>query len=52
MKIDSEIVITGSFNFSKAAEERNAENLVIIKSPELAKQYISNWDLHKQHSER
>jgi phosphatidylserine/phosphatidylglycerophosphate/cardiolipin synthase-like enzyme len=32
--IDSETVITGSFNFTKAAEEKNAENLLIIKSNE------------------
>ncbi len=30
MVIDRETIITGSFNFSKAAEERNAENLLII----------------------
>lgn len=32
MIIDKEIVITGSFNFTKAAEERNAENLLILVS--------------------
>ena len=31
MVIDGETVITGSFNFTKAAEERNAENLLIIR---------------------
>jgi phosphatidylserine/phosphatidylglycerophosphate/cardiolipin synthase-like enzyme len=30
MIIDGETVITGSFNFTKAAEENNAENLLII----------------------
>jgi len=44
-------VITGSLNFSKAAEEKNAENLLIIKSSELAKKYIENWNNHKGHSE-
>jgi phosphatidylserine/phosphatidylglycerophosphate/cardiolipin synthase-like enzyme len=29
-------LITGSFNFTKAAEGKNAENLLIIKSRELA----------------
>lgn len=43
MVIDSGVVITGSFNFSKAAEERNAENLLVIRSPELAKIYSANW---------
>jgi phosphatidylserine/phosphatidylglycerophosphate/cardiolipin synthase-like enzyme len=28
--IDGEIVLTGSFNFTKAAQDKNAENLVII----------------------
>src|SRR5208283_3700736 len=36
MVIDGKTVITGSFNFTKQAG-KNAENLLIIKSPELAK---------------
>jgi len=52
MIIDKEIVISGSFNFTKAAEEKNAENLLIIKSKELAKTYIENWYKHKEHSEK
>ena len=52
MIIDGETVITGSFNFTKAAEEKNAENLLIIKSKELAKEYIQNFNVHKQHSEK
>jgi len=51
MIIDKETVITGSFNFTKAAEEKNAENLLIIKSKDLAKLYIDNWYKHKEHSE-
>ena len=39
--IDGKTVITGSFNFTKAAEEKNAENLLIIKSTELAKIYMT-----------
>jgi len=50
--IDKETVITGSFNFTKAAEEKNAENLLIMKSKELAKTYIENWSKHKDHSEK
>ena len=49
--IDSAVVVTGSFNFSKATEERNAENLLIINSPELAKVYTANWEQHRLHSE-
>ncbi|MDA8088713.1 MAG: phospholipase D family protein [Nitrospiraceae bacterium] len=51
MIIDRETVITGSFNFTKAAEYRNAENLLILKNGELARIYIDNWLLHKNHSQ-
>jgi phosphatidylserine/phosphatidylglycerophosphate/cardiolipin synthase-like enzyme len=36
-------IITGSYNFSKAAQNRNAENLLIIKSKVLAKTYTINF---------
>jgi phosphatidylserine/phosphatidylglycerophosphate/cardiolipin synthase-like enzyme len=52
MIIDRETVITGSFNFTKAAEEKNAENLLIIRNKEIAKIYQENWEKHKEHSER
>ena len=52
MIIDKETVITGSFNFTKAAEEKNAENVLVIKSKELAKVYMDNWYKHKEHSEK
>jgi phosphatidylserine/phosphatidylglycerophosphate/cardiolipin synthase-like enzyme len=52
MVIDKETVITGSFNFTRAAEEKNAENLIIIKSKELAGIYIENWNSHRDHSQR
>ncbi|HXY55470.1 MAG TPA: phospholipase D family protein [Nitrospirota bacterium] len=48
--IDKKTVITGSFNFTKAAENNNAENLLIISSTDLAKYYIQNWETHKEHS--
>lgn len=48
--IDGGIVITGSFNFTKAAEEKNAENLLIIRSEKLAGLYRENWILHRNHS--
>ena len=36
MIIDNATIITGSFNFTKAAEERNAENLLVLKdAPDL-----------------
>jgi len=51
MVIDGETVITGSFNFTKAAEENNAENLLIIHDKKLAERYTRNWQEHAQHSE-
>jgi phosphatidylserine/phosphatidylglycerophosphate/cardiolipin synthase-like enzyme len=48
--IDRSVVITGSFNFTKAAEEKNAENLLVIRSKELAKSYLDNWQHHRDHS--
>lgn len=50
MIIDSEIVITGSFNFTRAAEENNAENLLIIRDKKLAEIYTKNWRHHAEHS--
>ncbi|WP_375138167.1 phospholipase D family nuclease [Wolbachia pipientis] len=44
MIIDEQKIITGSFNFSDAAQKRNAENLLIITGdPPLVEQYIKNW---------
>ena len=40
MIIDGNTVITGSFNFTKAAEEKNAENLLIIESAKLTQRYM------------
>jgi len=51
MIIDGEAVITGSFNFTKAAEESNAENLLVIRDKKLAERYIKNWQEHERHSE-
>lgn len=51
MVIDQEIVITGSFNFTKAAQEKNAENLLVIHDKALAAQYSDNWHRHQKHSE-
>jgi phosphatidylserine/phosphatidylglycerophosphate/cardiolipin synthase-like enzyme len=50
--IDSSTLITGSFSFTKAAEENNAENLLVIKGKKsLVSQYVENFELHKAHSE-
>jgi len=52
MILDQETVITGSFNFSKSAETQNSENVLIIRSVELARLYRENWMKHKGHSEK
>ena len=51
MILDGFLVLTGSFNFTKAAEENNAENLLVINDPTLAKRYLDNWQAHQAHSE-
>jgi phosphatidylserine/phosphatidylglycerophosphate/cardiolipin synthase-like enzyme len=52
MVIDSHTVLTGSFNFTKAAEENNAENLLVIEDAALAKKYTDNFQKHLAHSEK
>lgn len=47
--IDGSIVITGSYNFSSSAEERNDENLVIIFNPEVASVFVEEfWRVYEQ----
>ena len=50
MVIDEQTVLTGSFNFTEAAEDRNAENLLVIQDSTVAAQYEANWRVHRQHS--
>lgn len=42
--IDEQIVITGSFNFSKSANKKNDENLLIIDNSEIAEKYIAEFN--------
>jgi phosphatidylserine/phosphatidylglycerophosphate/cardiolipin synthase-like enzyme len=42
--IDDDTVIAGSYNFSKRAEETNDENLLIIRSKAVARQYTEEFD--------
>lgn len=42
--IDDCIVITGSYNFTKAAEYRNVENLVIIEDKAVTRKYKINLE--------
>lgn len=44
-------VITGSFNFTRAAQHKNAENVVFIGGSDmLAQAYAANWQRHLAHS--
>ena len=50
--IDRITLLTGSFNFTKAAEEKNAENLLILKGNKpLTERYVQNFAEHKSHAE-
>ena len=50
--IDRQVVVTGSYNWSDSADDRNFENIVVIDCPEIAQQfadefsYIANSVLH------
>jgi phosphatidylserine/phosphatidylglycerophosphate/cardiolipin synthase-like enzyme len=44
MVLDGKHVETGSFNYSAAAVDRNAENVLVLRDvPELAAQYAAEW---------
>ncbi|MCF8178421.1 MAG: phospholipase D family protein [Sulfuritalea sp.] len=46
-------VITGSYNYTWSAQARNAENLLILRdNPTLLRQYLDNWQRHRDGSER
>jgi phosphatidylserine/phosphatidylglycerophosphate/cardiolipin synthase-like enzyme len=42
--VDQAIVVTGSYNFSTAAEDSNDENALIIHDPALAVAYYAQWE--------
>jgi phosphatidylserine/phosphatidylglycerophosphate/cardiolipin synthase-like enzyme len=48
--IDEQAFITGSFNFTKSAEDKNAGNLLVIKDKDIAMKYADNWNEHAKHS--
>jgi phosphatidylserine/phosphatidylglycerophosphate/cardiolipin synthase-like enzyme len=49
--IDGEMVLTGSFNLTKAAQTKNAETLVMSRDAALAAPYAKHWDAHRSHSQ-
>lgn len=53
MVVDGETVEEGSFNFTAAAESKNAENAVVLKEcPEVAARYAGEWQRLWDESEK
>jgi PLD-like domain len=50
MILDGENVITGSSNWTVAAERNTSENLLVIRDPRLARVYTENWRRHAHYS--
>jgi len=49
----SAVVITGSYNFTKAAQEKNAENIVVVSgSPALAARFAAEFERHLARASR
>ena len=45
-------VVTGSYNFTKAAQYKNAENVLVIRGNRpLAEAYRANWQQHIKHAQ-
>ncbi len=42
--IDGDMVVTGSYNFTASAEKSNDENLLVIYSPEIAGEYLQEFE--------
>jgi len=41
--IDDQVVITGSYNWTFSAENRNEENIVVIKDPKIVDSYLESF---------
>jgi len=41
--VDQEIVVIGSYNFSRAAEERNDENIIIVYNDDIAEFFVEEF---------
>jgi phosphatidylserine/phosphatidylglycerophosphate/cardiolipin synthase-like enzyme len=45
---ESNVVATGSYNYTYSAQARNAENLIVIRGDsKVAKAYLDNWQRHR-----
>ncbi|HXF86219.1 MAG TPA: phospholipase D-like domain-containing protein [Anaerolineales bacterium] len=50
--VDGKVVVLGSYNFSKSAEERNDENLVILYDERIAAEFMKEFQRIWRHSYR
>lgn len=47
--LTSEVLLTGSYNFTYTAAKKNAENLLFIRhAPDLVTRYVWNWSMHNK----
>jgi phosphatidylserine/phosphatidylglycerophosphate/cardiolipin synthase-like enzyme len=44
MVIDGYIVVTGSYNWSSAAEDRNDENIVVILDRDVVQRFVQEFE--------
>jgi phosphatidylserine/phosphatidylglycerophosphate/cardiolipin synthase-like enzyme len=49
--IDRAVVLTGSYNWTDGAEDRNFENLLVVHSEEIASRYADEFAVIQSHSE-
>ncbi|HLC88790.1 MAG TPA: phospholipase D-like domain-containing protein, partial [Candidatus Nanoarchaeia archaeon] len=49
--IDNETVITGSFNPTEGGDERNDENILIIKNKNIAQRFIEEYEYVREEAE-
>ena len=45
MIIDSKTLELGSFNYTRSAEEKNAENVLVLHSKKAIKDYSNQWQM-------
>jgi len=51
--IDSDVVQTGSYNYSQQAARYNSENVLVLRGrPDIARAYLDNWNDVTAHGER
>ena len=41
--IDRSLVVAGSYNLTRSAEERNVEGTLFVSSPAVAARFVANW---------